>query len=257
MFLLAKSGAAIILLLITSAAGILPILQGDKETSRLMNLSNACARGIFLSAGFVHFLPDALRSQTNPTLGNTLTLFALTAITILFFEYGEQCSWRAAKRCQHHSCLPLYALLGMLGIHSFIEGTGLGIQSNISDLVMVFSAILAHKVAVAFSLAMQMMHHHIKTKRSILFIALFASITPIAILSSTWFFLTYQPWIQSNDIISCIDAICAGTFMYIGLVHHETTDSIETPDERKNPPSLNLCATLVGFICMTMLAYFG
>jgi zinc transporter ZupT len=259
MFFIAKSAVSILLLAITAAAGILPIIRRERRTSLIIKLSNACARGVFLAAGFVHFLPDALQAQTQPSTLNTLSIFSLVALTILLFEYGEKLSWQAAKVCEHRACFPLYALLGMLCIHALIEGTGIGIQNNLTDLLMVSFAIVAHKIAVSFSLAIQMMNHHIKKKKAIIFLILFSCMTPVAILLSTWLTATPQKLIEPNDLISGIDAICAGTFMYIGLMHHETTEGLETATEKKvdqSNPSIDLLFTLIGFSCMTILAYW-
>lgn len=203
--------------------GILPMIyRNNQRSERLLFYGEFFARGIFLSAGLIHLLPDAdsVFREIRPNVHYPV-VFAICVFTVFTIQFIEQCTSKfAAKTAFAQHWMP-YLLLILLSIHSVIEGAALGIYNNISQVLIIFVAIISHKSAEAFALGVSMRSHKIPKKVMLGLIALFALMTPIGIISSS-LILQFLSSNQSSLAQAIFPGIAAGTFLYIA--------SFETPD---------------------------
>lgn len=207
-------------LLIFLVSAVLPYLllkkrQGFKH-GEPVSLGEAFAAGIFLGAAFFHLLPDASRifSTHYPTVsypvpaavcaGSILLFFLLERFT-LFYHNGAQ------------RLLPSMVIV-ILIIHALTEGAALGIGNQFSETFMLSVAIIAHKGSEGFALAMVLLRHGWELKRVLRLSFFFAAMTPFGILLGANLYIIH--FVQSELLESLFSAFAAGTFIYIGALHH-------------------------------------
>lgn len=178
-------------------------------------IGETLATGVFLGAGLLHMLPEA------NTLFNGLGYhypfaFIITGIVFLVFLWFEH----LGKELYHHHNAehPAFALLawGMLSIHSVMLGAALGLAQYNSMIIMLFLAIITHKWAESFAIAVQLNKSSLSTRSSLIFFILFSLMTPLGI---------YLGWYLGHDVEThsildpIIIAASAGTFLYLGTLH--------------------------------------
>ena len=125
-----------------------------------------------------------------------------------------------AKELYHHpeqskSAFAIVAFI-MLSIHGFLAGAALGITSSISLAVIVFIAILAHKWAESFALALQLTKAPFRFLFALSLFIIFALMTPLGIFTGSYI-------VESLEHLHFIEptflALAAGTFLYLGSLH--------------------------------------
>ena len=212
-----KSTAALILLAITLIAGYYPFHKRHNTTHELeLPWAEAFTSGVFLGAGLLHMLSDA-NQRFLATGHNYPWAFLIVGITFLALYILEE----TARYYQRHQTMQqaLFAVIAtlMLAIHSLLEGTALGLSSNLWMAVLIFIAIFAHKWAAGFALAVQINKTGLGLlNRASLFIA-FALMTPLGIVLGDWI----HHHTATNTLIEPIfTAMAAGTFIYLGTLHH-------------------------------------
>lgn len=188
----------LIAILAAGALGALAPLRGQTAggRERLLGWGNAFAAGVFLAAGLVHMLPDA--DRTWQSLGHVYpTAFALAGLAfvlMLLVEHvllpeqahaemhapsGERFA-RIAERHHHGGdALAAYAVLIALSIHSLLAGLALGAEAELSRVLVIWLAILAHKSAAGFALGVSLARSGLPERQSRTLVALFASATPL------------------------------------------------------------------------------
>ena len=239
-----KFTIAFMLFVVACTAGMLATRLTKIEPDFFAH-ANSFARGIFLGAGFIHLLPDAVSSLSRPT--NYPILYALCAFTIIILLFIEQGAARYLKHQNKHTTWLPYLLMILLSFHSLIAGAALGLENNYAHLLILFVAIIAHKGAAAFALGLNMNAHHVSLKNRQRLMLLFACMTPFGLLIG-------QELIQHTThhtiLIPFFDAITAGTFIYIA-----TLDRIN-PKVENMTTLTNLFSLLVGFLLMAIIAVF-
>jgi zinc transporter 1/2/3 len=104
----------------------------------------------------------------------------------------------------------------MLSIHSFFSGAALGLSESLSVVLMVWLAIIAHKWAASFALAIQINKSHLPFKVGVILFLVFAIMVPLGIV----FGGSVNSILSTNPLIAPIfSAIAAGTFLYLGTLH--------------------------------------
>src|SRR5436190_7190395 len=118
--------------------------------SESFELGEALASGIFLGAAFFHMLPDAINmfdhlyghlSYPVPEVICVLGFLLLLFLERLSLSYPTT---------QSKNSIP-YILALILIIHALTEGAALGIGSTLSETLMLFIAIVAHKGSESFA----------------------------------------------------------------------------------------------------------
>ncbi len=178
-------------------------------------IGETLATGVFLGAALLHMLPEsnALFLESNY---HYPWAFIITGAVFLFFLWFEHLG---KELYQHHSAThPAFALLawGMLSIHSIMIGTALGLNHNNSLIIMLFLAIVTHKWAESFAIAVQLTKSSLTRFQSLFFFFTFSLMTPLGIFIG-WYF---GYGVETNSLFDPIlIAASAGTFLYLGTLH--------------------------------------
>lgn len=144
---------AMLILITTVLAGWYPFKKRLKTKQHHdFPLGEALASGVFLGAGLVHMLGDSTRAFFIMNYRYPLA-FILAGYSFLFFLLLEHIGRELYNNQNQNS--PLFAITAviMLSFHSFLEGAALGLSDNISVVILILIAIIAHKWAASFSLA--------------------------------------------------------------------------------------------------------
>lgn len=245
-------------------AGWLPFKkrqQSPDHTHDFM-IGETLATGVFLGAALLHMLPEANALFTQLGYGYPYA-FLIAGVVFLFFLWFEHLGsilYTTTETCsesahtpsktspQNH---PAFAILAffMLSIHSLILGTALGINHNTSIVIMLFLAIITHKWAESFAIAVQLNKSTLSLRCTFILFLIFASMTPLGI----WIGWYFQQGMESVSIINpVLIAASAGTFLYLGTLH-----GLEQCVMVKRCCNLlDFSYVIVGFLLMAMVAAY-
>lgn len=194
--------------------GLLPTAFSQKHP-RAVSISEAIASGIFLGAGLFHMLPDA--QNVFQEIGFTHYPYAILLCVASFLALAiiEQIANYFGDKSS--SSLTALVLLCVLSIHSLIAGAALGINVSMSNAVVIFIAIIAHKSSASFALVVSL-HKSFQSARTVLFmLLLFSLMTPLGILLAT----SISSALQTKQALlteAVFNALTAGTFIYVGAL---------------------------------------
>lgn len=209
-------------------------ISDDKHID--LPIGETLATGVFLGAGLLHMLPES--NNLFKAMGyNYPFAFIISGAVFLIFLWFEHlgkelyhhhgAEHHAHSSEPHNHCKehhehkaehPAFALLawGMLSIHSLMLGAALGLAHYNSMIIMLFLAIITHKWAESFAIAVQLNKSSMSTNKSMLFFLLFSFMTPTGIYFG-WYF---GHGVETNSIFDPILlAASAGTFLYLGTLH--------------------------------------
>ncbi len=216
--------AALLILVTSLVAGISPLRKSHANPElRWLALGEALAGGIFLGIAFFHMLPDA-QVELQQAYGNLAypyaNLLCVGGFVILLFlekvilQVGDQ-----ADRSRQ-TVVP-YILPIVLSIHALIEGTALGINTTLANVVLIFVAIIVHKGSESFALATNLGRSHLPLRRSMPIFLGWALMSPLGVLLGS--LLVTQLHTHSGQVTAAIfNALAAGTFIYIATLHKTT-----------------------------------
>lgn len=142
--------------------------------------------------------------------------FLLAGVTFLILLYMEH----IGREIHSHqgSTSNAFAILSvlMLSFHSFLAGAALGLSKSIAVTTLFLLAIIAHKWAASFSLAIQITKSHLSLKRGIILFSIFSLMAPLGVLFGS----EAIHWFANNNLIEPIcSSLAAGTFIYLGSLH--------------------------------------
>lgn len=197
-------------------AGWYPFKKRIKEDKHNdFPIGETLATGVFLGAALLHMLPEA--NSLFHSMGYSYPFaFIITGAVFLIFLWFEH----LGKELYHHHQAehPAFALLAwaMLSIHSIMLGAALGLAHHNSLIIMLFLAIITHKWAESFAIAVQLNKSSMSPGMNMGFFFLFSLMTPMGIYLG-WYF---GHGIETNSIFDPIlIAASAGTFLYLGTLH--------------------------------------
>jgi zinc transporter ZupT len=212
---------ALIIFVISVFSGVLPLAYASKIKAKNklavpeFAIGEALASGVFLGAGLLHMLNDSARDFID--LGYHYPIaYLLCGIVFLGLLLLEHVGKEVSEHSGENSPLFVFLAAAMLSVHSLFEGVALGIRSDLSLVIIVFIAIIAHKWADSYSLAIHLSKSRLSSKINWLLFFIFALMTPMGI-----FFGNYiNTGLGEHNIVSPIfSALAAGTFLYIGTLH--------------------------------------
>lgn len=205
--------AAILILIITIIAGFIPFLK--KHVAKMPTdfpIGEAFACGVFLGAGLLHMLGDAANDfiQQGYHYPFAFLLAGAMFLALLLLEHVSQEFYQ--HRGEQSISFAIIAVL-MLAVHSFLEGSALGLSDNVA-LIVILIAIVAHKWAASFAIAMQLNKSSLQLVPAILWFGLFAIMTPIGVLFGSQITTHGHPL-----LVPVFTSLAAGTFIYLGTLH--------------------------------------
>jgi zinc transporter ZupT len=113
---------------------------------------------------------------------------------------------------------PFFAILAafILSIHSLLAGAALGISGSFSIGIMILLAILAHKWAASFALAVHLNQAKLSGAARATSFLIFAICAPVGVILGD--LVTTQAAIHPL-LEPVIISLSAGTFLYLGTLH--------------------------------------
>ncbi|MCL2711760.1 MAG: ZIP family metal transporter [Methanomassiliicoccaceae archaeon] len=222
---------ALIILAVSMAGACIPSLK--KMDPRQVHLMVALSAGIFLGILFFTLLPETFEAGEDSGMNAAPWivggfLVVLLVDVILKRRHMDACACEKCDNNHGHELTSASAFIG-LAIHAAVDGVVISIALGAGELVGIaaFIAIALHKFVELFALSSTFMLTGLGKKDILIYMLLFALITPVAALVS-------MPLV---DIISDVSivipmAVAAGTFMYVGVyallreAFHERRDSI-------------------------------
>lgn len=211
-----KLFSAVLIFVIAIIAAWPPFRQRLKTlTGKDFPRSEALASGVFLGAGLIHMLGDASSEFTQLHVQYPLAflLAGISFLSLLLLEhYATEISHEHQPSILSMSTLAFI----MLSIHSLFAGAALGLTKSLSTTILILIAIIAHKWAASFSLAVQLNKSQNSLKTNMIYFGLFAFMAPLGILLGEQ--ITHITT-QHNFIEPVFTALAAGTFLYIGTLH--------------------------------------
>jgi len=177
-------------------------------------MGEALAAGVFLGAGLLHMLPEAdsgfkLAGSHYPW---AFMLAGAMFLVLLLFEHVGQ------ELHAHEKSKIGFAVLAMimLSIHSFLAGAALGLTHIAAVTLVIMIAILAHKWAASFALAIRLVQSQLSLSVALLLFAIFALMTPLGIIVGN----TVSHGLVRHQFIEPVCAsLASGTFLYLGTLH--------------------------------------
>ncbi len=199
-------------------AGYFPFKKRlTKETHAEFPIGETLATGVFLGAALLHMLPESqtlfLKLGYHYPLG-----LLITGIVFLLFLWFEHLGEVLYHHHDNHTTHPAFAILAwmMLSLHSLVLGTALGLSKEYSMQIMLFLAIITHKWAESFAIAVQLNKSTLSPKSAIALFLSFALMTPLGI----WVGYYFGHDVSTNSLMDpLLMAISAGTFLYLGTLH--------------------------------------
>lgn len=229
-------------------AGIVPLFVGDRHP-RALCLFEAIASGVFLGAALFHMLPAAQMSFKALNLASYPYAILFCVVGFLFLLVIERIVNMNADRMHAHRLTALL-LLVMLSLHSLIEGAALGINSQFSNTMVIFIAIMAHKSTAAFALGVTIVRGYTSKVKSAMMLMGFSLMSPVGVVLAA--LVTGFVHTRSGNLAEAVfNAFAAGSFLYIG--------TLNVIDNHFHPKPLidrcaELCALIAGIGSMGIVA---
>lgn len=213
---LVKLFGIIFIFLTTLIAGSYPFFKKIKiKTAQTFPIGESLAAGVFLGAGLMHMLNSASESFYRLHFYYPIAPLLMTT-TFLFLLWLEHIGRELVQSRGETSNVFAVLATVMLSLHAFLMGVALGLSSVMSVALILLLAILAHKWAESFSLAIQINKSHFSIRINALLFFMFACMTPIGIVCGGFAvrMLEKSPLLQP-----VFSALAAGTFLYLGTLH--------------------------------------
>lgn len=207
---------ALVIFLIAIFAGWYPFKKRLKQDQHIdFPIGESLATGVFLGAALMHMLPES--NQIFKAMGYQYPLaFIITGAVFLIFLWFEHLGEELYHHHErNHPAFAIFAWL-MLSVHSIMLGAALGLNHNPSMVLVLFLAIITHKWAESFAIAIQLNKSALQMNKRLIFFFLFSLMTPAGILLG-WY---SGHNIQTDSLFDPIlIAASAGTFLYLGTLH--------------------------------------
>jgi zinc and cadmium transporter len=203
------------------AGGALPLLGTRRRSDGMLSFS----AGVMLGAAFFHMLPEATEGaglRAIPwVLVGFLFLFLLERYVLVHVcaepgaaphAHAPGAEEHGGTGCEVHT-LGLAAFIGM-SLHTIVDGFALGAASGEDRLgLLVFLAILAHKIPSSFSLSAILRAEGYSRGRALAMNAIFALMVPLG----AGLYVALRELVHAESFTSFALAASAGTFLHLAL----------------------------------------
>ncbi len=211
-----KTIMALTILLLTLASGYLPFHRHSitGQATKDFPFGEALACGVFLGAGLIHMLSDANKDFLDAGIQFPIA-FVLCGCMFLVLLLLEHIGTELKHHSSHSNNSIAILSVTMLAIHSLLEGTAVGIGSDLAETLILFIAIIAHKWAASFALSLQINKSTLPLVTKTALFIIFAIMTPLGVL----FGIFIHHFTTNQIALPIFNALAAGTFLYIGTLH--------------------------------------
>jgi len=208
------------------AGGALPLFGKLRRSDLLLSFS----AGVMLGAAFLHMLPEAIEAAGVKALPFVLVgfmaLYVLERFALVHLcsepgpnarltgETGPHVEGPGHEHvgCEVHT-MGVAAFVGM-SLHTIVDGFALAASSVTPELgLLVFLAILAHKVPNALSLSAILVAEGYSRRKALLLNATFALMLPVGVL----LYVLLQHFVHAERFTGLALAVSAGTFLHLSV----------------------------------------
>ncbi|MBK2356683.1 ZIP family metal transporter [Francisella hispaniensis] len=205
----------LVILFVTAISGIFPFVKKANNPNGFhFPIGEALASGVFLGAGLIHMLSDSAGDFAELNIDYPFP-FLIAGITILLFLLLEHIGGALSKSNKGNLSFMAIMATIMLSIHSFFEGAALGLSEELSVALVIFLAIITHKWAASFALAININKTNMNFITRFMLFTIFVIMTPLGIV----FGQAAQNYVTNPYVEPTFTAIAAGTFIYMGTLH--------------------------------------
>ncbi|MDQ3046152.1 MAG: ZIP family metal transporter [Bacteroidota bacterium] len=163
---------------IVSGISVLFINISSKNLKLLLSFS-----GAFLFAiSVLHLIPEIYSSGTED-IGVFILIGFFAQILLEFFSEGIEHGHIHVHKHDHGKHVFPYAMMIGLSIHSFLEGMPLAASGN-DSYPSLLTGIILHNIPIAIALMTMLLQSHISRKQAILWLVVFALVTPLGTFTS-------------------------------------------------------------------------
>ncbi|KAM6234140.1 LOW QUALITY PROTEIN: zinc transporter ZIP1 [Porphyrio hochstetteri] len=281
----AKLGSLVLLLLLPLGCGLAPLCcfrqpPSSDARSPVLSLVSCFAGGVFLATCLLDLLPDYLASISAALEGLRITLqFPLPEFILAMGFFLVLVLEQIALAQRELSAIPeeTRALLpngsiqtpsppqpnpaagvrgairsGLLvlalALHAVLEGLALGLQEAEGAVLRVCLALLLHKCAVAFSLALKLLRGRLRPRAVVACLVLFALMSPLGVGLGTAVAAGAGP--RQRLCRGVLEGLAAGTFLYITFLEI-LPQELGVPQHRV----LKVILLLAGFALVTAILF--
>uniref|UniRef100_A0A8B9RXI0 Solute carrier family 39 member 1 n=1 Tax=Accipiter nisus TaxID=211598 RepID=A0A8B9RXI0_9AVES len=245
----AKLGSLVLLLLLPLACGLAPLCcfrqlpSSADARSPVLSLVSCFAGGVFLATCLLDLLPDYLASISTALEGLRITLqfplpefiLAMGFFLVLVLEQVTLAQREASSIPEEtrallptgsiqtlspqppvpgtRSAIRAGLLVLALALHAVLEGLALGLQEAEGAVLRVCLALVLHKCAVAFSLALKLLRGRLRPPAVVACLTLFAMMSPLGVGLGTAVAAGAGP--RQRLCRGVLEGLAAGTFLYI------------------------------------------
>ena len=211
-------------------------------------VGESLACGVFLGAGLLHLLGSA--DSQFEALHYHYPLAALIAGGLfLFFLWLEHLGREVYHHNSKEPAFFAWLAVGMLSIHAFLEGAALGLSGELSLVAILFLAIIGHKWAASFAIAVHLGKSELSKKTQYVAFLVFSVMTPVGIFLGGYVDIAMPKHVLIEPIFT---SMAAGTFLYLGTLH-----GLDKGVLVKQCCNLkNYSYVILGFLIMALLALY-
>ena len=196
--------------------------KGGAET--FFSLGSAFAAGVFMGAGLIHLLGDAVQGFNKAWPGLDYPLaFLLAGASCVLILWLEKVLLAAGPPSEHGAPpaaagrVASYTVLIVLSTHSILAGIALGAEGTVLGSLAIFAAIIAHKGSAAFALAVDLRRGGIERGPIGKWVLIFSLMTPLGVVLGL-LFKAASSGTGGRGLEAVFDALAAGTFIYIAAL---------------------------------------
>lgn len=215
--LTAKIITLLLILFVTLGAGFYPFFVHFKAKAKEVDfpIGEAVASGVFLGAGLLHMFPRAMDGFSRLGIHYPVAFLLAGGLFLILLLLEQECRFVYKHKGQNSKQFAILALC-FLSFHSLLVGMALGLSHSYAILVLLLLAVLLHKWAASFALAIRLaksgFHHYIMW----LLFLVFALMVPTGILLGMGVVRFLH---QEALVLPIVTSLAAGTFMYFGTLH--------------------------------------
>lgn len=175
-----NAGMYILLFLsvIVSGLSVLFINISSKNLKLILSFSGAFLFAICA----LHLIPEIYLSGT-PHVGIYILIGFFAQILLEFLSEGIEHGHIHIHKHQHKEHAFPYAMMIGLSVHSFLEGMPLA-NMNTESHSSLLTGIIMHNIPIAMALMTMLLQSHISKQNAILWLILFALVTPLGTFTS-------------------------------------------------------------------------
>lgn len=196
----------LIVLFVSCLAGGVSVFFFKKDNTQRLKLILSFSGAYLFSITVLHLMPEVYKS------GDKLVgLFVLGGFLfqILLEQFSDGVEHGHVHKHEHQHAIFPFGILFSLCLHAFLEGMPLA-EGHHNELVF---GIALHHIPAAFALGSVLLQHHVSKNYIILFLVIFALMSPLGFLTSE--VISNGSYFGINKYFDKIMGVVIGIFLHI------------------------------------------